>query len=132
MESHIHTSCVNAQPVQFSLLWRAGPQELHVLLLMHSPEARGGEMKPALIQAEVYSKPVKQVARNCRCTHAHKFASAFPHTRKDTCISPMYARVFVLSAPPPLWIGGLYGPVGRGLFAPKCCFSPHYCQGIHR
>lgn len=37
---------------------------------------------------------------NCRCTHAHKFTSAFPHTRKDTCISPMYARVFVLSAPP--------------------------------
>lgn len=25
-----------------------------------------------------------------------------------------------------------YEPLGKGLCAPKCCFLPHYCQGIHR
>ena len=54
------------------------------------------------------------------------------HTLEKTRAFPRCMPVSLFCPPPPLWIGGLYGPVGRGLFAPKCCFSPHYCQGIHR
>lgn len=95
MESHIHPSCVYAQSVQYSLLWRAGPQELHVLLLMHSPEAHGRKMKAVLIEAEVYSKPVKQVARELQvhaCAQIHfgfsthsKRHAYFPHVCSCLC-----------------------------------------------
>lgn len=95
MESHIHPSCVYAQSVQYSLLWRAGPQELHVLLLMHSPEAHGRKMKAVLIEAEVYSKPVKQVARELQvhaCAQIHfgfsthsKRHAYFPHVCPCLC-----------------------------------------------
>lgn len=95
MESHIHPSCVYAQSVQYSLLWRAGPQELHVLLLMHSPEAHGRKMKAVLIEAEVYSKPVKQVARELQvhaCAQIHfgfsthsKRPAYFPHVCPCLC-----------------------------------------------
>lgn len=81
--------------VQYNLLLRACPQELHVLLLMHPPEAHGRKMKPILTEAEVYYKPVKRYFSNAS---AHKFTSA-SHTYSKTHvhISLMYAHVFVLS-----------------------------------
>lgn len=39
-------------------------QELHVLLLMHSPEAHGRKMKPIFAGTEVYWEPVKRNLRN--------------------------------------------------------------------
>lgn len=56
----------------------------------------------------------------------------YPHTLISThaYFPHVFPRVFVLPAFPV--DGGLYGPPGKGLRAPKCCFSPHYCRGIHR
>lgn len=56
---------------------------------------------------------------------------SFPHTLRNTHayfphVYPSHCSVLLPVD------GGLYRPQGEGLRAPKCCFSPHYCQGIHR
>lgn len=65
------------------------------------PKHMEEKWKPFWLKLKFILNQSSKLLGNCRCTHAHKFTSAFPHTRKDTRISPMYARVFVLSAPPP-------------------------------
>lgn len=65
------------------------------------PKHMEEKWKPFWLKLKFILNQSSKLLGNCRCTHAHKFTSAFPHTRKDPRISPMYARVFVLSAPPP-------------------------------
>lgn len=65
------------------------------------PKHMEEKWKPFWLKLKFILNQSSKLLGNCRCTHAHKFTSAFPHTRKDTRISPMYARVFVLSAPSP-------------------------------
>lgn len=64
------------------------------------PKHMEEKWKPFWLKLKFILNQSSKLLGNCRCTHAHKFTSAFPHTRKDTRISPMYARVFVLSTPP--------------------------------
>lgn len=122
IEGHTYNWCAHVPTVDFKTLLWGYPQDLHVLLLMHSAEAHERKMKPIL--TEVYCKPVKHYFRNtgtCMHTnstprHTHEY---FPQVHQCLC-----------SVLPPV-DGSLYGPWGKGLRAPKCCFSPHYCQGIH-
>lgn len=60
------------------------------------------------------------------CIHIHL---SLPYTLKNTHAYFPRAYPCLCSVLPV--DGGLYGPWGKGLRAPKCCFSPHYCQSIH-
>lgn len=59
----------HAESVQCSRLLQARPQELHVLLVMHSPEARGWKMKSIVTQADVYYKTSQALFEKSGCTH---------------------------------------------------------------
>lgn len=56
---------------------------------------------------------------------SHKFTSA-SHTQ--TCILHVHPCLCSFLLPVD---GSPRGPWGKDLCAPKSCFSPHYCQGIH-
>lgn len=81
-------------------------------------------MKPTVTKADIYYKPVKQYFRNAgACTHANVFLIS-THTLINT--HAYFPDVYPVSlfCPPHF----RYGPSGKDLHAPKCCFSPHYCQ----
>lgn len=96
------------------------------------PKHMEEKWKPFWLKLKFILNQSSKLLGNCRCTHAHKFTSAFPHTRKDTRISPMYARVFVLSAPSPCGLAACMDRREEASVLLNVVFSPHYCQGIHR
>lgn len=66
--SHTGASCARAESVQYDRLLQACPQDLHVLLVMHSPEAHGWKMKSIVTEADVYYKTSQALFEKSGCT----------------------------------------------------------------
>lgn len=88
-------------------------------------------MKPILTETEVYYKPVMRYFRNPGARMHTDSPQFLTHTLKNTRAYFPHVYPCLCSVLLPV-DGGLRRPPGKGLRAPKCCFSPHYCQGIHR
>lgn len=128
MQSHTLTSCAQSHCTVQSTL--AGLPTGVACPSLDALTRNTWKIKPILTEAEVYCKPVNRYFQKCRCTHALKFTSA-SHTHSNKHAEVPHVCPCLCSVLVPL-DGGLYGPPGKGLRAPKYCFSPHYCQSIHR
>lgn len=129
---HMHASCAHADTVCSGTIYSRRSAQRNCMSFLWCTHLKHMDEKwnPIVTEADIYYKTSQAVFQTYRCTHTHRgLFQISTHTHRHVCVFPQ-CTVYAMSlfCPPPF----RYGPSGKDLHAPKYCFSPHYCQGIHQ